>query len=53
MTTIVQATFVAGLLPGLLVAMAQRGPAFRTLPFLACWLLADTVFAALVRFGVR
>jgi hypothetical protein len=51
--TLGDGVFLTGLVPGLLVAIAQRGPAFRTLPFLACWLVADAACAVVVRLGVR
>jgi hypothetical protein len=53
MPELIDDVFLTGLVPGLLLAIAKHGPAFRTLPFLVCWLMADTAFAVAVRLGVR
>jgi hypothetical protein len=45
--------FVAGLLPGLLVALSQHGPGFRTGTFLTCWSAADALCASLVALAAR
>jgi hypothetical protein len=45
MTTPFDPLFAAGMLPGLLVALAQHGPGFRTAAFLACWGAASALGA--------
>ena len=53
MTTPFDPLFAVALVPGLLVALAQHGPTFRTTAFLACWGAADALCAYAVSVATR